>query len=278
MERMSVCYCGNDKVFPLILLSALSIVKFTPTPVTVYIMTMDLQEVNPLYSSVTEEHRAILEEAMKQTNEENRAVILNANEPYGRLLRGGKNEDSSYTPYTLLRLLFTEFDLPEKVLYLDADTMCCSDITQFQKIDLSDKEFGAALDQMGKFWIRHDYFNAGVMYLNLEQIRKTQLFVRARELLYRKKLYFSDQTVLNKYGRRGKLILPRKFNEQRKIKKDTVIKHFCRGIKWLPFFHVYNIKQSEVEKVHKKLKIFMFDDVYETYRAIAEKYGLSPLK
>ena len=53
-----------------------------------------------------------------------------------------------------------------------------------------------------------------------------------------------------------------------------MVKHFCRGIRWLPFFHIYNIKQWEREAVHKKLKIYYFDDVYARYDALAAKYDL----
>ena len=56
-----------------------------------------------------------------------------------------------------------------------------------------------------------------------------------------------------------------KFNEQRSVKPDTVIKHFNKGVKHLPIPRSYNVKQWQVTKVHKKLKIFEFDDIYELY-------------
>ena len=72
-----------------------------------------------------------------------------------------------------------------------------------------------------------------------------------------------DQTALNLYAKRK--YLKRKFNEQRKIKKDTVVKHFCEAIKfYFPFWlHVYNIKQWNRDRMHNELKITMFDDLYE---------------
>lgn len=65
-----------------------------------------------------------------------------------------------------------------------------------------------------------------------------------------------------------------RFNEQRDIKKDTVVKHFCRGIFWLPFFHIYNIKQWERDAVHKRLKIHYYDDIYDQYDQLAKSYDL----
>ena len=276
-KRINVCYCGNEKVFPLILLSVLSIVKYTPSPLTVYLMTMDLRDVDERFTPIQEDQREILDRVLQEKNPESRAVILRADEPYGRLLKGGRNENSVYTPYTLLRLLLNEFDLPDRVIYLDADTMCCSDVRQFSEIDLKEYEFAAVRDQMGQFWIRRNYFNAGVMYFNLKKIRETGLIERARKMLVNKKLYFSDQTVLNKFSKKV-LLLPRRFNEQRAIREDTIIKHFCRGIKWLPFFKVYNYKQTEVNNVHNKLKIFQFDDLYAAYGELAKEYSLPTLK
>lgn len=82
-----------------------------------------------------------------------------------------------------------------------------------------------------------------------------------------------DQSALHRLGKR-RMYLPRRFNEQRGIRSDTVVKHFCRGIRWFPFFHLYDIKQWERDAVHKKLKISFFDDLYEEYDRIAATHDL----
>ena len=88
-----------------------------------------------------------------------------------------------------------------------------------------------------------------------------------------RRMIMPDQSALHRLGKR-RMYLPRRFNEQRDIRDDTVIKHFCRGIRWLPFFHIYDIKQWEREKVHKSLKIAFFDDLYEEYDRLAERCDL----
>ena len=80
-----------------------------------------------------------------------------------------------------------------------------------------------------------------------------------------------DQSALHRLHE-CRLILPRRFNEQRKPREDTVVKHFCRGIRWFPFFYIYNYKQWERDKVHKKLKLFCFDDIYEEYDRLMARY------
>ena len=275
-ERIQVCYCGNDRVFPLILLSALSIAKYTKKPVSLYFVTADLTRIKPRFKAFCAPWGGeVLTKALQKGNVESKAEVLDVTERYEQLLGGSKNEKSKYTPYSYLRLLLPELGFKGKMIYLDSDIMCCSDLAQLWDIDISDYEFAAVRDHMGQFWIGKDYVNSGMLFLNFDEIAKTGLFVRGRETVKNKKLFFPDQTVLNKYGKRI-LRLPRKFNEQRQaIEGETVIKHFCQGIKWLPFFHVYNIKQSERDKVRKKLKINFFEDVYKQFDELAAAYGFA---
>ena len=275
--RIHICICGNRKVFTSVLLTMLSIAEFTSEPVAVHLLTMDLSELDSRFLPVTEDERVILEEALQSGNPASSVALLDGRAAYMRLLHGGKNEKNHYTPYAMGRLLLTEFDLPDTVLYIDSDVMCCADLAALYEIDLEGYEFAASLDVMGKFWIRRDYCNSGVMLINLKEARRTHLFERARERVCKRRMAFPDQTALNRLVKK-KRILPRRFNEQRAVRKDTVLKHFCQGIRWLPFFKVYNIKQYEVGKVHRNLKITHFDGVYRNYQTLAEKYGLMQLQ
>lgn len=269
---LNICYCGNRRVFPMLLLSVLSVLKYTKEPVSVYLFTMDCTDLDGAFVPIDEDQRAVIEGVLQEKNKQSKAVLVRADEQYNACLRGGKNEKNYYTPYTLLRLLMTKFDLPDRILYLDVDIMCCSDLKELADIDVGAYEFAAVRDHMGRHFYGRDYFNAGVMYFNLEKVRETGLMERACRLVKTKKLLLNDQHALNKCATK-KLLLERRFNEQRAIRPDTVLKHFCRGIKWTPFFHVYNIKQTEREKVHKKLKIHDFDDIYAAYDELAAAYG-----
>ena len=272
-SNLEICYCGNEKVFPLILLSVLSIIERTKAPVHIYLLTMDLTDLDARFTPIPERRAQLLEKVLREKNPESGVILLDGREAFFKRLYGGKNDKNSYTPYAMGRLLLSEFDLPARMLYLDSDVMCCSDLAQILQIDLDPYEFAAALDVMGKFWINRRYCNSGVMYLNLDRMKQTKLLERCCEYLRLHRLTFPDQTALHRLVK-DKLILPAKFNEQRGIKGDTVLKHFCRGIKWRPFFHVYNIKQSDIKNVHKKLKIFAFDDVYRAYEELAPAEGL----
>ena len=114
--------------------------------------------------------------------------------------------------------------------------------------------------------------------MNMKKIKETGLLPKTRAYVYRKRLMLPAQTALGNYVR-FKKVLPRKFNEQRKIRKDTVIKHFCRFNKWYGPISVMRVyKQDEVDNVHEKLKIFCFDDLYDEYRRLAQTYRLPALR
>mgnify|MGYP004703897461 FL=1 len=132
-----------------------------------------------------------------------------------------------------------------------------------------------SLDYYGKWFfknkkIKFNYINSGVLLLNLEKIRQTKLFKRAREMCKEKKMFMPDQSSLNKLSV-GKKIEQRKYNEQRRLKKDTVFQHFTTSFRLLPFFHKVTIKPWNIDKVHKKLKIFEYDDILYGYTSIQKE-------
>lgn len=268
-ETIHLCYCGNKKVFPMILMSLLSITEHTVAPVTAYLVTMDLTEADAAYLPISESQRAIAESVLQKKNPLSRVAVIDAKEAYKKRFSDSRNEKNAYTPYAQLRLLLDEFETPDKLIYLDVDVMCCADLSSLWNTDVEGHEFGAVKDYMGSFWINRRYCNSGVLLLNMKLIRETKFFERAIGYIRTHRMMMPDQTALNKLAK-NKLFLPRRFNEQRGIRSDTVLKHFCRGIKWYPFFFiVYNYKQTERENVHKKLGIYEFDRVYQMYDEIA---------
>ncbi len=258
-----ICFSGNRGYFEGFLMCVMSLAKYTDEELCIYALTMDLSKENPNFLAYTDQQIDLLTEILQKKNKNSRAVKIDVTELYKKHLLGGKNHKNGYTPYAMLRLL-SEFlpELPDKLIYLDSDTMCCSDIKQLYDIDVENYDVAMVKDYMGRFWIRPTYCNSGVLLMNLKRMKENGTFKKVREMVYNKKMLMPDQTALNKYCK--KKYLPFRFNEQRKIKEDTVVKHFCKGIVFfLPFgFHIYNIKQWEREKVHKSLKIFMFDDIY----------------
>lgn len=267
-----ICYCSNSKIFHGIVLSTLSILKHTKESITVYLLTMDLKNIDERFKPISSAQANALDEIVKEYSPENKVVLVDATKEFLKEFSNSKNLKTGYTPYALTRVLSDLLDLPSKIIYLDVDTMCCSDLSQLYKVNLEGWELAMVKDIMGKFWVRRDYCNSGVLLLNLDEIKKTGLFIKVRERVNNRKMVMPDQSAINFLASK-KMILPYKFNEQRAIKPDTVVKHFCQGMKWYgPFFKVYNYKQWEREKLHEKLKIFNFDDIFALYDELDKKY------
>lgn len=272
MSEISVCYSGNRRVFPGLLLSVLSLVRHTDRPLHVFVLSMDLRGEDPAFLPFSQAQQDLLGRAVREKNADSRVFFLDMTERYRAALAHGKNKKNFYTPYAQLRLFLGELEgIPDKILYLDVDTMCLSDIGQLYDTDIAGFEYGAVLDHMGKFWISPTYCNSGVLLLNLPRLRETKLLQRCRDYIERHRLVMPDQTALHRLHE-ARRILPRRFNEQRAPRADTVVKHFCRGIRWVPFFHIYNYKQWEREKVHEKLRLHCFDDIYEEYDRLMARY------
>lgn len=277
---INLLYCANLGVFDGLMLSLTSAVMHTSSPLTVYIMTMDLRELHREYKPITSHHADILEQIIKRGNSKNRVVLIDATKIFYDRMKESKNLNTGYTPYTLLRLLACEAGLPSPVLYLDADTMFNDDISAIEQYDISEYELAGVVDYLGRKFISKEYINAGVLYLNLCKINETKLFERTLALCSEKKMVFPDQDAINELVS-YKLLLPRKFNEQHKWKKNTIIQHFSKTIYFFPFFKVVNIKQWQIELVQKVLKLRIYDSVYEQFRKDRKELGeavLEPLQ
>ena len=135
-----------------------------------------------------------------------------------------KNAESIYLVATKAALL--KFEIPrilrrEKVLYLDGDIIVMGDLSELFSVDLGDSYaavvrdlpqvlFDVPLIDVG---IGRDYFNSGVMLLNLKQLRVENV----REKLVDEKRRRSndtlmDQNVLNIVFKDRVLQLPMKYN------------------------------------------------------------------
>jgi len=265
-----IIYAGNFGIFDGILISLLSLVESTDKPLSVYLFTMDLTERNEKFKPLTCEQAQFLEKICKKKNPISSVSIVDVGPLYKEALIDSPNGVTSYTPFTFLRLFADKIpSLPSKVLYLDADTIVAKDIWELYSVDVDNYEFAGALDHYGKWFLGRTYINAGVLLLNLDRIRQTGLFEKCIELLNRKKVFLPDQTALNRLAT-DKLIIDTKFNEQKHYRDETVIQHFAKTIKWLPFFHTQNIKPWHTELVKEKLT-HKYDRILDLYKKKKEE-------
>lgn len=273
MDMVNILLCGNEKVFDGALTQLISMTNRTKEAVHVFVMTMELTRVRQDFTAITDMQIDFLNSVIRKKSPGSLVEKLDVTALYEQEFHECVNETAYCTPYTLLRLLADLIpQIPDKLLYLDIDIMIANDIKQLWNIDVTDYEFAAVKEKYGCWLIRPDYFNAGMLLLNMARIRETGLLKKARDLIRTKKLLFADQSAIFKSTTRKKL-LPRIYNEQSKFnKKDTVVCHFCKRLMFRPYPHTENYKQWQVEEIHKYLHCHAFDKDLEEYLSLKQEY------
>ncbi len=271
---INLLFSGNDKVFDGVLTCLLSIFMRTSTkePFRVYLLTMDATRVKPIYLPISEQQVDYLNEIAKKYNPDNQIIRIDVKRLYEQEFANCPNELAYCTPYTLLRLLVDLIpDMPEKLLYLDADLLFNRDITLLYEQDVTDYEYASARDHYGKYLINPNFINAGVLLFNMTKMNETGLLPKARELLRTKKLLFADESAIYKCTLRKKM-LPQRFNDQKFLHKHTVVRHFSKRLFYLPYPHTANIKQWNVSKIHQIFGYYVFDDILYEYIYLKKRF------
>ena len=245
-------------------MSTLSICKNYHEKLNIYLLTASIDS----RTAISQHFATKLQNVVRETNIANCVVLLNISEVFGSYLPIA-NMETRFTPLCMLRLFADVIpQIPDKILYLDADVLCLADFSELYDLDISDIEIAGVPDRYGKWFfgniIKHDYLNSGVLLMNMENIRKSGLFQKCREMCRDKKMFMPDQSALNKLAVKRKM--SSKYNEQGKIRNDTVFKHFTTFFKFVPYIHSVTIKPWHTEKLHKELKIYEFDDIIEEYQ------------
>jgi len=261
---LNILYCGDDGICDGILLSALSLCKHSKESMSIYVMTASVGERRAISKHFAEK----LECVLAKSDPKNKVILIDATELFCDYLPTA-NMGTRFTPLCMLRL-FSDLvsDIPDKILYLDTDVLCRQDFSALYYTDISDIEIAGVPDRYGKWFfgnvLRHDYLNSGVLLMNMKNIRKSGLFKKCRSMCRDKKMFMPDQSALNKIAVKRKL--PVRYNEQGRIKHETVFKHFTTFFAFFPYVHAVTVKPWQTDKLHRQLKIFEFDDIIERYQ------------
>lgn len=273
---MNILYCGDQGIRDGLLLSILSLMKNTSEPLHIYILTAELQNGPVSCSALPADFAAFLDQLVKQHDPGNSVERIDISELFQKELPEA-NLKTRFTPSCMLRLFADEVSqLPDRLLYLDYDVLCRKDIAEFYHQNMEDHELAGVLDHYGRWFFRRkifrmDYLNSGVLLLNMAQIRKTGLFQKCRFMCRTKKMFMPDQSAINKLAS-SKLILSRKYNEQRKLHSDTVLHHFSTSFRFFPWFRVISVKPWHIDALHSILGIYEYDILLENYLTQKNKY------
>lgn len=272
---MNILYCGDENIEDGLIISVLSILRNIKEELHIYVLTMDIENQKKKYKGIQDKIINTLDERVKKDNSNNFVKKIDITNIYKSELPA-KNLETRFTPYCMLRLFVDKIsDMPDKILYLDTDVVCRKDFTEFYHQDITNYELMGVLDHYGKWFFRNnifklDYINSGVLLLNLKRIKETGLFEKCRAMCIEKEMFMPDQSAINKLAT-SKKIIDRKYNEQRKLHKDTIFQHFTTSFRFLPWFHTFTIKPWQIDRVHKELKIYEYDNIFEEYKQIKQK-------
>jgi len=123
---------------------------------------------------------------------------------------------------TYLRLLIPNLIKEAKVIYLDADVIVLSDLSELYATPVDNIYIAGVVDPDGSKASKvprekNDvYINAGVLVMNLDGLRSDNFFQHCQEIYsaYEEKITWCDQCVINKYAENRKTIIDPKWNRQ----------------------------------------------------------------
>lgn len=266
---MNIMYCGDKNIEEGLALSVLSLLRNVREPLCVYVLTVDTTAGDRRLEPVSQQTADKLQTIVRRLSPDGFVRIIDVTALFEEYLPVA-NLATRFTPCCMLRL-FADLigDIPDRILYLDNDVICRRDISEFYRQPLDGCEFVGVLDFYGswffrnRFWKR-DYVNSGVMLMNIPEIRSTGLFERCRIRCRDVQMFMPDQSSLNKLSER-KRIAPRRYNEQRRLHKNTVMQHFTTSFRAFPYPRAVSVKPWQVDRVHNELRLHEYDDLLKEY-------------
>ncbi len=193
--------------------------------------------INILHSDVTQQNQNIIKDMVKDMKNISELNFVDMKQFVTRGLFDKYIVDENYiTSETYYRLfipnLFPQYD---KVLYLDSDVIVCEDLTELYNTDIDNLYAGVV--SVYKYFFKNvlnlnddkiiseeylanklnilnkTYFNAGILLLNLSEMRKDNIQEKSFEFLFKNyPLLYQDQDILNSLFNNKVKFLDRKYN------------------------------------------------------------------
>lgn len=273
---MNILYCGDENIQDGVLISVLSLLEHVREPLHIYLLTAKVQTEARLFRPLPSAFASFLSDLVKQGHPESTACLFDITKDFADYLPSA-NLDTRFTPCCMLRLYADKVQgLPEKLLYLDNDVVCHRDPSDFYYQDLTFWELAGCLDYYGSWFLRkhlfkRDYVNSGVLLLNMSAIQETALFENCRRLCRDEQMFMPDQSALNRLCCRKKLC-PRRYNEQKALRRDTVFRHFTTFFRFFPWFHAVSVKPWDIQGMHETLKTHEYDALFDRYQHCMQQY------
>ena len=262
MEKtVNLIYCGGDDAYEGILFSLLSVMRRTRRRLFVTVMTalLDRPDGKPVERAKVNYLRGLL----RARRDGSDLSLVDMSDPLSRLLKKSGRDRNKGDPRQLLPLLTDRCGLAGRQLCLAHETLAPGDVGEVFDYPLDGRALGAVRDGVGSFLFSPDYVNAGVLLFDMEKARKCGFFEKARAYLCEAR---PGATLGNAVNGAGVEIcpLPRCFNEQGGLRRDTVVRQYCRRLFLTPYPHLgrgspqnsYDMPRGEYRR---------FERVYEEF-------------
>lgn len=147
------------------------------------------------------------------------------------------NYNNMFAHIGLLKVCYQSLLPIDKAIHLDADTIINGSLKPMWDIDLTNKWYAMVPEYKGRYKPFGDkYYNAGIMLLNLEELRKADIQGEMVHYLNTVRQPWCEQDAFNKYGiEQDKIVdLPVCFNENAMTgyTDEPVIIHYCAVTNW----------------------------------------------
>lgn len=209
-----IAFCINNKFTMPCGVFILSILHYNKFPLCFHVLHRDLTEENidKLKQTVSSYSNAQIEFHKVDSSYDSKLIV---------------REGERLSVETYYRFFIPEL-LPnvDKVLYLDCDMLCCNDFSDIFNIDIENIPEAMVIDEKTKEISKYnrldldfsnDYFNAGVMYINLDYWRKNNETEKLLSFVTKNPelCVCHDQDAVNKLHEGKIQYMPLKYNCQR---------------------------------------------------------------
>ncbi len=271
---INLLVCLDRNCFDGLLITLLSASKNTTHPLNVYIGTGHFKTKKKEFFPFEQKQTEFLETVIKKYNLNSQIHLLDMTDEVNEKLGKSVNLNGKFSPLSMVRLLSDQHEeFGDKLLYIDIDVVVTGDLYEIYSLDLTDKDVGMVIDEVGSHWLGKRYCNSGVVLMNLKRLRENKHFEIVREKVIKNRYFMPDQTALNRGLKSNIKFMSPRFNDQHYLYENTVVRHYCQWIK----VHKKGIgnvaeKPWNIEKFKEKYGQDTHKEILDEYLKLKEEY------
>ena len=288
MERPIIVFSVNNDFISYLIVALRTLGRNNRYPIDIYI----------IYSDLLIKNQNLLEKICESFNYKLKTIKIDAN------MFDGAPEMGHLKLETYYRLAIPNFIQAKKVLYLDSDIYINANIKEIFDINLNNFAIAAVKDpgfqplEKLKMSASATYFNAGVLLMNLEYWKKTNLSRIALDFAIKnvEMLSYADQCALNATINGNYFTLMNIYNfqsgnilngdkEQLEEMENSKILHFTGSFKPTHYLNNHPFKEEYMKefrytpdyykfKFKNFVRIFLKNIYLESLPSLARKYRL----